>query len=88
MQPEKLLKTSTWAYTKFLKWQSESGNTVDLKTSEVSQVAESLRTFYYSLQKDYFKILIYRILSNRFKASDDFKVDNKCFGCYGNGQCC
>ena len=52
MQPEKSVKSSKWAHAKFMKWQSSSVDLVNLKTSEPSDIAESLRAFYFSLQKE------------------------------------
>ena len=51
MEPQKTVKNMQWAHTKFVKWQKSSGNKVDLKSSDLQQIAEALRGFYFSLRK-------------------------------------
>ena len=52
MEPQKTVKSMQWALNKFVKWQKSSGNKVNLKTSDPTNIAEALRGFYFSLKKD------------------------------------
>ena len=50
MQPTSSLNSSKWAFNKFVQWQLESLDPVDLKCDEPTDIAESLRAFYFSLE--------------------------------------